>query len=829
MNPVPPSRLPLGIRPASRIGPKLMRHPSLVVLAGAASLFAATLPVSSKPDMGKVSSEVVELLERFHFSRENMDETLSQKLLKDYLESLDYRHLFFLQSDVDRLTEKYGTKLGRHLALGNLDPAFEIFDLFQMRVRDRIAKIQEQLAANPDLEGADEYAILDRSKAAWPASPAEADRLWQNAVAAELLQEKLNRANLEKENAKEKAAEEKAEKKDPSDPSDPTDPSDPPAKTADQPVEPAEAVKADDPPAKVIARRYERFLKNLNERDREAQASDILTVVAQTYDPHSEYMKRSENESFQISMKLSLVGIGALLGTEDGCAQILDLVPGGPADLDGRLRAKDKITGVAQGDGEFEDVVDLPLDEVVDKIRGKKGTTVRLQVIPAKSTSSSAREIIEIVRDEVKLKDQEAKAELIEHKGPDGKIHKLGWIHLRSFYADLEQKDPNQPGTTRDVALLIERLKKEGIEGLVVDLSRNGGGSLDEAVRLTGLFIKEGPVVQAKRRDGVTTTSGDDDPNVLYDGPLVVLTSRHSASASEIFAAALQDDGRAVIVGDRSTFGKGTVQTLFDLDVAMNPLLGQFTKESGVLKLTIQKFYRIAGGSTQFEGVHSDVVLPSTTDYEEIGERSLKNPLPYDTVAPSQYDRIADLAPAIARLVTASKERVEANPEFSYLREDMTRFLAKLKENRVSLDFDTRDKEIGEQEALQEKRDAAREALPDTRPTSYKITLSNLNEPKLEPIVNRPRTKKGVAAAKADKEAKEAKDNADPEAAQRVASIEDNPDDDNYFDRPERPAVDPIKDETLHILEDLIAISNEVRTAAVPVGGNSKASAYAPE
>ena len=324
-------------------------------------------------------------------------------------------------------------------------------------------------------------------------------------------------------------------------------------------------------------------------------------------------------KNFSINMGLSLVGIGAMLRSEDGYAKIESLVPGGPAQTDGRLKVGDRITAVAQGQAEYVDVREMRLDKVVEMIRGKKGTRVRLLVIPSDATDPSRRKNVELVRDEIKLKDQEARADIIIRKDENGDPVKLGWLTLPSFYADM---DKHQKSTTRDVLALLKRLKKENISGLFVDLRKNGGGSLEEALSLTGLFLKSGPIVQTKDYNGTIRISSDPDSGIAYSGPLVVLTSRQSASASEIFAAALQDYGRAVVVGDKNTFGKGTVQTILPIG-RFASLLGSHSDEDGALKLTIQKFYRVAGGSTQLHGVASDIVLPSLSDLPEFGESAL--------------------------------------------------------------------------------------------------------------------------------------------------------------------------------------------------------------
>ena len=458
---------------------------------------------NSGPDPGQICISVARLLEEGHYSKRKLDDEMSRKFLANYLDALDLNHLFFTQQDVDDFTTKYATALGDDVLLGNPAPAFDIYNLYKKRVEDRLAKVK-QLLANPNFDFTkDETMELDRTKAPWPKDEADADRLWRLRVKGEFLQEKM-------------------------------------------------ADHSTDSPGKILSRRYDEMLLNLHEQTDENVIRDFLTTLAQTYDPHSEYLSKSDLENFKINMGLSLVGIGAVLRSDDGYAQIMDLVPGGPAAQDGRLKVKDRITAVAQGNGNFVDCVGMTLDKVVDLIRGQKGTTVRLQVIPGRVTDASQREIIPIVRDEIKLKEAQAKADLIEKDDPNGGPPvRIGWITLPSFYADMEHSgEPGAKSTTTDVLALLDRLKQENIGGLVMDLRRNGGGSLDEAVKLTGLFIKKGPVVQAKDNNGEVKISRDHDSGIAWDGPTIVLCNRLSASASEIFAAALQDYGRAVIVGD---------------------------------------------------------------------------------------------------------------------------------------------------------------------------------------------------------------------------------------------------------------------------------------
>ena len=445
----------------------------------------------------------------------------------------------------------------------------------------------------------------------------------------------------------------------------------------------------------------------------------------------------------------------------------------------------------------------MRLDKVVEMIRGKKGTHVRLLVIPSDATDPSRRKNVEIVRDEIKLKDQEARADIIIRKGENGDPIKLGWLTLPSFYADM---DKHQKSTTRDVLALLKRLKKENIAGLVIDLRRNGGGSLEEALSLTGLFLKSGPIVQTKDYNGSIRVSANPDPGIAYSGPMVVLTSRQSASASEIFAAALQDYGRAVIVGDKNTFGKGTVQTILPIG-RFASLLGSHSDEDGALKLTIQKFYRVAGGSTQLHGVASDIVLPSVSDLPEFGEGALKNALPYDEVAKARYTKWSDSHSLfIDQLRRRSEERVKNDPEFHYVMDDIGRLRHKLDENRISLNEDARKKELQEDKLRKETRSKERLARNQEEPRIYRVTLDTVDKPNLQLIMYPGK----LAEAK--------KNGTAPKVDSGAASDADSDSDliggGNADDGTKTPAIDPERDEALNILADLVDLSRGPKTAS---------------
>jgi len=724
-------------------------------LALCAILLTATIavPPTMAASRETVAMSVGRLLEEGHYTRQKLNEEVSRKFLQTYLEMLDFSHLFFTQKDVDELTAKYGNSMAGDVLLGNLKPAFDIYALYTKRVDDRVAKIKELLKQPIDFKS-NATVELSRQKSPWPKDDAEANQLWRGRISNELLQEHLS----------------------------------------EHPIEPA---------PQLVARRYDRLARNVHEEDKDEQMKLYLDALAQAYDPHSEYLSKADMKNFSINMGLSLVGIGAMLRSEDGYAKIESLVVGGPAQVDGRLKVGDKITAVAQGPADYVDVREMRLDKVVEMIRGKKGTRVRLLVIPSDATDPSRRKNVELVRDEIKLKDQEARADIIIRKDENGDPIKLGWLTLPSFYADM---DKHQKSTTRDVLALLKRLKKENIAGLVIDLRRNGGGSLEEALSLTGLFLKSGPIVQTKDYNGSIRVSANPDPGIAYSGPMVVLTSRQSASASEIFAAALQDYGRAVIVGDKNTFGKGTVQTILPIG-RFASLLGSHSDEDGALKLTIQKFYRVAGGSTQLHGVASDIVLPSLSDLPEFGEGALKNALPYDEVTKSRYTKWSDSHSLfIDQLRRRSEERVKNDPEFHYVMEDVDRLRHKLDENRISLNEDARKKETQDEKLRKETRSKERLARNQEEPRIYRVTLDTVDKPNLQLIM--------YPGKLAEAKKNGTSPTVDPGAASDADSDTDLIGGGNADDDTKTPAIDPERDESLNILADLVDLSRGPKTAS---------------
>ena len=569
---------------------------------------------------GELASRVTGMLEEEHFYRQDFDDKMSKRVLTTYLEMLDYSRIYFTSEDIESFNEKYLTTIDNEVRKEGIPAATEIYSIYEERVRDRVNFVKSLAKPDTFTYDSDRSIMITRKDAEWATAGEAHDQLWRNLIEGDLIREKLIAEALVEKEAEE-AEKARAEGKELGEKSDDKDNKDIYTKVSD---------------------RYDRIVKRVNENTTEDVATLFIKSIARAYDPHSEYFSQQQYDNFRIGMNKSLKGIGAMLqkDEEQGGATIEGLVVGGPAFKGGELEVKDRVIGVAQGDdGEYVDVVDMQLSDIVDLIRGEIGTTVRLKVMPM--GNGEMIKLISIERDQIDLKDSLATADLIITKDPSGEEQKIGWITLPSFYADM---DGGNTSTTFDVRRLLIRLAIEGIDGLIVDLRDNGGGSLEEAINMTGLFIKRGPVVQAVDWRGNKTEKASRNNEATYDGPLVVLTNRASASASEIFAAALQDYGRAVIVGDQSTFGKGTVQQL--RPVLSNSLLLPFNRETnqqGALKLTIQTFYRINGDSTQRDGVVPDIVLPSMLDIAEIGEASLPNALKVDPIPPAQYTDFSNI------------------------------------------------------------------------------------------------------------------------------------------------------------------------------------------
>lgn len=658
------------------------------------------------PADARIAYVAARILEGQHYTRQRLDDEVSSRFLDRYLESFDPQHLHFLQSDL-RGFEFYRHRLDDYvLRRFDLTPAFEIFQRFYERLQQRVTYVEELLRKEEFRFDTDERIEVDRRKAPYPRDMTEARKLWRERLRYEYLQEKLNGEKPEQI-------------------------------------------------TNTLWRRYQRNLRMFSEWDNADVLQVFLNALAHVYDPHSDYLGKQQMENFAMGMNLALEGIGAELTAPDGYCTIRRLIPGGPAERSKKLQPKDRIVGVAQGDGPFVDVVDMNLNKVVQLIRGPKGTTVRLLVIPADAPDPSVRKVVTLVRDRIRLEDQAAKARLVEWPDENGTVRRIGIIDLPSFYSTMDFSGSEDQSDYRscaaDVARLLGKLKAEGMEGLILDLRRNGGGSLDEAIRITGFFIPKGPVVQVRDGEGRVTIKEDRDPRMLWDGPMVVLTSRFSASASEIVAAALQDYGRAVLVGDASTHGKGTVQAPSLLRNFMRPS-ATLTQDPGLLKYTISKFYRANGESTQLKGVVPDIVLPSVMNVsKDIGEAALDNPLPWDTIESARFEPLNWVAPYLEELRKRSQARVAASQDFAYVREDIERFLKQQADRTLSLNEEERKREKEEMEARRKARQKERLTRQEVQPRTWEITLADVDKPGLpQPVSSAKRVARSREGAGSD-------------------------------------------------------------------------------
>ncbi len=731
---------------------------------------------------------------------------------------------------------------------GDTKPACEIFNRFMERLEQRTAYADDLLAHEKFTFNTDERILINRKQMPYPANLDEAKKLWRERLRFEYLQELLGKIGARKKNL---AA---AKGKPPQTDTNTLVKSLPPgvpatreearraptlgspkggeqkptlqitagegraaqANVATKPgsgephAGPATTTANAAPPKKTddeeivdtLRHRYHRTLRFFAEWNNDDVLQTYLTALAHVYDPHSDYLGRAQLEQFSITMNLSLFGIGAELVSEDGYCKIRRLLPGGPAIKSKQMKEGDRIVAVAQSNQPPVDVVEMSLNKAVQLIRGPKGTEVQLTLIPT-GADASTRKVVSLVRDTIPLEDSAAKAKIIEMPDGHGDTVRLGVIDLPSFYATFDtsgSKDKPEPkSTTADVAKLLEKLKREKVAGVILDLRLNGGGSLDEAIKLTGLFIKSGPVVEVRDENGRVSEADDPDPSVRYEGPLVVLTSRHSASASEILAGALQDYGRALIVGDASTHGKGTVQSVNNLQ-ALIPMSRTQTNDPGALKLTIKKFFRPSGASTQLKGVIPDIVLPSVAnESKEIGERALDNPLPWDTIPGAKFDHFNRVEPYLMELRKRSAERVAADKEFAYVREDIELFRKRQADKTISLDEQQRLKEQDENEARQKARDKERLTRPEPQQKVYEIPLKLADQPGLPPPV----TRTNSALAKVSGHPGTGPAETSTNSAGVAAAGGDNPEEEEA-EKP--PPIDAPMLETEHILVDYLSL-----------------------
>jgi len=630
---------------------------------------------------------LVNSLERLHFSEMALEDINMGEVIESYMENLDYNHLYFTEKDKLGFLSRFAPPMTRYLRSGNIHPAFQIFSVFRESTLDRVGWVRDYLENDFSFDSGLFYEG-DREEVEWAATETELDELWEKRIQYELLNEiiALMSPAEEEDSAMDSAAvgaglgievpEDSFEE------------------ATEQPLEFDEALAE---AKEVVSKRYDR-LETAMKRFESSEVQEIfLTTLANIYDPHSLFLSADSLEDLSIAIENSLVGIGAVLSEDDGYCTIRELISGGPARMSGEISVNDQIVGVAQGeDGEFVDVVDMKLRKIVKMIRGEQGTIVRLKIRPGEAADPSVRRVVVLVRDEVQLTANLAKARLYQIPLEERTVS-IGVINLPSFYGGEGAEDSN---SSDDVAELIGKLESEGVEGLILDLRSNGGGLLSEAVELAGLFIPEGPVVQVKTVDGRLMHHDDLDPDVAWTGPLMVLVSRFTASASEIVAGALQNYERAIVVGDESTHGKGTVQGIFRMNPPLFYSLSGGGGDAGATKVTVQKYYLPNGESTQLEGVKSDLVIPSMNELISIGEAEMEHSMAWDTITPVTFgiernealemelDLVDDAL--IDSLRTQSEDRLDTLEEFSYLLESLDFFRERREEKLISLDLDRR-------------------------------------------------------------------------------------------------------------------------------------------
>ena len=634
----------------------------LITLSGVHS-HAAPETLSPERSHQITTLEIIRKLQTRHLEKRELNDALSVEFFNNYLSRLDNNKHTFLQSEVDALYKKYAKRMDNTLKEGNLSPGFNIFNQYRM---NNIALLESFIETIPEKISSFDYSSnetvqMDRSEANWPKTQAERQQLWDKRLKAASLSLKL--AGREKEEV-----------------------------------------------IDLLTRRY----SNQLERMKDIRSDDVfqlyINAFTELYDPHTGYMSPAVSENFDISMSLKLEGIGAMLRKNDEYTEVVRLIHAGPAHKQGELQPADRIIAVAQGKEDFVDVVGWRLDEVVQLIRGPKGSTVRLEVIPANAIGIEERRVITIVREEVKLEEQSVQKAMLNIEDSKGTTHKIGVLNIPAFYIDFEalrQRDPNFKSATRDAARLLSELIREGAEGIIIDLRGNGGGSLREANELTGLFIEKGPSVQIRHANNRVYSEAKNYYTPYYDGPVVILIDRMSASASEIFAGAMQDYQRAVIIGSQS-FGKGTVQSLSPLS-------------HGKLKITESRFYRISGDGTQNRGVIPDIPLPDLFDPKLIGESALDKPIPWDAIDPVNYQTYYNLDPIMGELKILSQDRAANNPKFNYISQK-AEYEKTLRTDSLSLNKKQRQQE-------REKDRAARLAMLNQKRKSQGLEpLDALNE-----------------------------------------------------------------------------------------------------
>ncbi len=714
----------------------------LLLVISASGLCGSDLKFTTPDTLSTEAQTLVTLLEQAHYNRDAIHSGDYAQAIPEYMTALDGQHLFFLEADKTEFASRYGKNVYYNVDyLGKIDAAYDIFYVYDDRVTARIGWIFGELKKGLDFTAPDTFRV-DRSKSPWPSTNVEADELWRKRLKFEVLAELLNK------------------------------------KTLDQARE-------------VVRKRYERMLKNVGETEGSELAETFLSTIAGIYDPHSTYFSADTYEDFGIQMKLQLVGIGAMLGLEEDTCVVREIVPGGPADLGHQLKPNDKIIAVAQDTVEPVEIIGMKLRKIVDQIRGAKGTKVRLIVQPAEATDSSVRKEIVITRDVVKLDSARARAAVFQVPGANGQTVPLGVITLPAFYgpADDGDTDADKTSASEDVSKLIVDLKQANVQGLVLDLRHNGGGYLSEAIELAGLFIHKGPMVQVKGYDGEIQIDTDRAENLSYDGPMAVLVDRFSASASEIVAGALKDYGRAVVIGDTSTHGKGTVQATFEMK-KISRELNRSPAKTGAAKITIQKFYLPDGSSTQLKGVVSDIVLPSVDEFLPIGESDLPHALVWDKIKTSSFNGSPIDQKLLARLQKDSADRQAGLEEFAFTRKYVEWFKQRQAEKLVSLNLEERRKQKAADDAFRKAIKVEREELAKADYPYKEFRLGPPLPPKVAPA-------KAPDATKADPSKAPSDDDTD------LADADDDINGDAYA------KVDVPLREALRVVDDAIELGHD--------------------
>jgi carboxyl-terminal processing protease len=651
-----------------------------VVFLVATTIFAQQIGGAQGPEQATVKL-VADMITKYHISQKPLDDRISAMILQKFIKDLDSQKLYFLKSDIDGFA-RYRDQLDDLLKAGNVNFAHEVFKLYLQRLDERLAVAHQWIDAAHDFS-LDESMMIDGEQVAWAPDVKELNDRWRKRVKYELLSLELDKV-------------------------------------------------ATDEAHKRLHKRYETIKRNAHDTEDNEVLEMFLSSVAHCFDPHSSYMSPQTVEDFQIQMRLSLQGIGAALRSEDGLTTVAQIVAGGAAEKDGRLKVGDKIVGVGQDDGDFQDVIEMKLNRVVRLIRGERGTKVRLKVLREAGQTT----MIELVRQTIELKSSEVKGEIIQTSERLGDAqgspkYRIGVINIPSFYRDFsgaQQGKDDFKSTARDVAKVLAEFKTNGgVDAVMVDLRMNGGGALSEAIEVTGLFIDQGPVVQVKEQNGKIKSHDDEEAGLVYGGPLVVVCNRLSASASEIFAAAIKDYGRGIVIGDKTTHGKGTVQNVMPVSSQMFKMIPG-GKDRGAVKLTINQFYRVNGDSTQHRGVESDVVIPSLIDNMDLGESFLDNALAFDHVPAARHAQLPFVnAQLVGTLRDNSQKRIAVDPKFQQTLKDIDRYLARKSRKSVSLNEDNLRAEREEDKAAKEveKEEEEHETKSETAPVFAKTEYNN--------------------------------------------------------------------------------------------------------